>query len=171
MNKPINMLHIVKCAQQYNFAYSHTHTLKRTHVHPPVSACSCMLHVVNSGIPMGQLIVFVAPLTFHTLTTPYTKSLFACNLTTPPPPLPPSSLPRTVAYEMATMERPYRHHAILPIIWEVGNGRIQPLTHIGSWKLRGIVASCWTVSPRERDTFEGIVENIERNVSLAACWI
>ncbi|KAL5486637.1 hypothetical protein EMCRGX_G019144 [Ephydatia muelleri] len=71
----------------------------------------------------------------------------------------------TVAYEMATMERPYRHHAILPIIWEVGNGRIQPLTHIGSWKLRGIVASCWTVSPRERDTFEGIVENIERNMT------
>ena len=39
---------------------------------------------------------------------------------------------------------------------------------IGSWKLKSVVASCWTPEPMERATFEDIVENIERNVSHMA---
>ena len=63
------------------------------------------------------------------------------------------------------MQRPYKGLAIVPIIWEVGNGHFQSLALIDSWKLRSVVSSCWTISPEDRATFEDIVENIERNVS------
>ena len=66
------------------------------------------------------------------------------------------------------MQRPYKGMAIVPIIWEVGNGHFQSLAQIGSWKLKSVVASCWTPEPMERATFEDIVENIERNVSHMA---
>lgn len=116
-----------------------------------ITSKSISIKPATLQIPDGWL-CYMAPEIIRALRVPEPRSL------TPP------SLPYTkesdmyafgtVWYELLTSSLPFQGYCAESIIWQVGNGRKQSLSHFqGSKEVKDILMACWARDPSHRQEF------------------
>lgn len=116
-----------------------------------ISSKSIPIKPATLQIPDGWL-CYMAPEIIRALRVPDPKSLV-------PPSLPYTKESDmyafgTVWYELLTSSLPFQGYSAESIIWQVGNGRKQSLSHFqGSKEVKDILMACWARDPLQRQDF------------------
>ena len=67
----------------------------------------------------------------------------------------------TITYELVTMNKPFKSTPLVSQIWQVGNGKCQPLTLLPRSRFRSIIHRCWRDFQTKRPSFVDILASVE----------
>ena len=67
----------------------------------------------------------------------------------------------TITYELVTMNKPFKSTPLVSQIWQVGNGKCQPLTLLPRSRFRSIIRDCWSDFQAKRPSFVNILASVE----------
>ena len=79
------------------------------------------------------------------------------------------SIHSTIAYELMTLEFPYKHLPLECLIFRAGCGETQSLELISNRHFRTTISKCWNPIPQHRPSFKDLVTSLEQNVREEIC--
>ena len=79
------------------------------------------------------------------------------------------SIHSTIAYELMTLEFPYKHLPLECLIFRAGCGETQSLELISNRHFKTTISKCWNPIPQHRPSFKELVTSLEQNVREEMC--
>lgn len=70
----------------------------------------------------------------------------------------------TLTYELVTIATPFKNQSLVDLVWNVGNGRCQPLTLVPKSRLKSVISRCWNL--QKRPTFKDILTSVQDNIII-----